>query len=182
MLSATSARENNEPEVQPCSPLHPVEPLMGPGTSQWVWSLKSWGGFRRQQAAVPPLNPCNSILGHELEERQARATGVPEAPPAPLLLLDDVAVWGYHWAGPGVEFFRGPLRWDGEILYRCWCLNEHIHHTHKHDPQEDLHSCVKGTPPLPNVAVALCEAHSNTHRWRAAAPHWHSAHQAVQEK
>lgn len=87
--------KNNEPEVQPGSPLHPVEPLMGPGAASDRGARAAEGGSWGRRAAVSPLNPRNSILGHELEERQARATGALQAPsPAPLLLLDDVAVQG----------------------------------------------------------------------------------------
>lgn len=79
----------------PGFPSPPSEAFDGAGGSQRVQSLRSRGGLRGQRAAVSPLNPRNSILGHELEERQARAAGALQAPsPAPLLLLDDTAVRG----------------------------------------------------------------------------------------
>lgn len=154
---------------------------MGPGLASECGARRSKGcsGGSKQPFLTP--NPVTPSLGRELGERQARAARAREAPLAPLLLLDGAVVLACYWAGPGVEFFRGPLRWDGGILYRC--LNGHAQtDTHRQDLQKDLHSCMKGTPPLTNVAAALCEplsnTHADTHRWRAAASHPHTTHRA----
>lgn len=152
----------------------------GPLSTRWsLWWR--WGISQRepveprgQQAGVPSPKPRNSILGHELGERQARATGAQEAPPRPpLLLLDDGGGASLLLSRTRCRVLHGASemrRGDFvQVLVPKWT------HTHIHDPLEDLHSCEKGTPPLPDVAAALCEVHSNTHRWRAA-------HQAAQEK
>lgn len=42
--------KNNEPEVRPCSPLHPLEPLMGPGVASEceAWRAKGGSGGSKQ--------------------------------------------------------------------------------------------------------------------------------------
>lgn len=65
---------------------------MGPGVVSECGAWRAKGDSGGSKQPVLPSTPCNSILGHELGERQARAAGAPEAPQAPLLLLDDVAV------------------------------------------------------------------------------------------
>lgn len=75
MILATGAQEKQWVGRSNHGPLHLMEPLKGAGVAS-----ESWGGAHEAASNPSSPKPRNSILGHELGERQARAAGALEAP------------------------------------------------------------------------------------------------------
>lgn len=165
MLPAISEREKQwDQGLSVFSP--PGGAFDGARGSQGVWRLEGQGVLGGQQAAVPPPNPVTPSWVVSWGGAAGTCHGERQRPLGPAVAFGWCGGAGLLLSRTCVELFRGPLRWNSEILYRCWCLNGHAHtDAHRHNSQKDLYSCVKGTPPFPNAAAALCEALSSTHRW-----------------
>lgn len=148
MLPATRAREKQWAGGPSVFPSPPSGAFDGAGGSQWVWSLESRGELGGQQAAVPPLHPVTpSWVMSSGEAGTCHRSG--GGPPSPAVAFGRCGGAGLLLSGTRCRVLHGASemrRWD---FVQVPSPKRTYAHIQIHYPQEDLHSCAKGTPPSP---------------------------------